>query len=308
MIYRKVCPTFWIGETGKKIRKLGIEAQVVAMYLLTSPHANMLGLYYLPVVVMAHETGLTIEGASKALLSLSEGVFCSYDSDSEMVWVHEMAKFQIGEELKPADKRCKYINTEYAQLPNNPFLKEFFEKYGKAYHIKTCRNGEAPSKPLQSPIEASSSSSSSRHIKPARKKSEPAKVFPEREYSPEFLQALAEYPQRDGSQPKTKAWAAWKARLAEGVLPADILAGVQRYAAHVRAKGKEGTEFVLQMATFLGPDKHYANLWGQLLAGAPKAENCAICGEAATVNGRFGARCRDHVDVVEGEFKKVATA
>ncbi|ENG6564474.1 hypothetical protein ABU498_004766 [Escherichia coli] len=53
--YAKVSPRFWLGETGRELRKAGAEAQVVAFYLMTSPHANMLGLYYLPVLYLAHE-------------------------------------------------------------------------------------------------------------------------------------------------------------------------------------------------------------------------------------------------------------
>ena len=62
--YGKVSPQFWIGQTGKKLRSEGAEAQIVAMYLMTSPHANMLGLYYCPAMFIAHETGLDLEGAS----------------------------------------------------------------------------------------------------------------------------------------------------------------------------------------------------------------------------------------------------
>ena len=53
--YGKVSPQFWIGQTGKKLRAEGMEAQIVAMYLMTSPHANMLGLYYCPAMFIAHE-------------------------------------------------------------------------------------------------------------------------------------------------------------------------------------------------------------------------------------------------------------
>jgi hypothetical protein len=47
--YAKVAPTFWNGETGKKIRELGRDAQVVALYLITCPSSNWIGLYYLPL-------------------------------------------------------------------------------------------------------------------------------------------------------------------------------------------------------------------------------------------------------------------
>ncbi|EPR0667076.1 hypothetical protein ACUZZ3_005115, partial [Escherichia coli] len=33
--YAKVSPRFWLGETGRELRKAGAEAQVVAFYLMT---------------------------------------------------------------------------------------------------------------------------------------------------------------------------------------------------------------------------------------------------------------------------------
>ena len=63
--YAKISPQFWIGSTGRKLRDAGLEATLVALYLLSNPHANMLGLYYLPQLYIALETGLGIEGASK---------------------------------------------------------------------------------------------------------------------------------------------------------------------------------------------------------------------------------------------------
>ncbi|MCR2581744.1 replication protein, partial [Salmonella enterica] len=90
-------------------RAAGMEAQIVAMYLLTSPHANMLGLYYCPTMFIAHETGLGLEGASKGLQRAIEAGFCEYDEASEVVWVIEMASYQIGEALKPNDLRVKGV-------------------------------------------------------------------------------------------------------------------------------------------------------------------------------------------------------
>ncbi|EMG9443940.1 DNA-binding protein [Escherichia coli] len=138
--YAKVSPRFWLGETGKELRKAGAEAQVVAFYLMTSPHANMLGLYYLPVLYLAHETGLGLEGASKGLRRASEAGFCSYDHDSEMVWVHEMAAWQVGEALKPGDNRCAGIRNEYASLPENAFLSAFYDRYKTDFHLDVRRN------------------------------------------------------------------------------------------------------------------------------------------------------------------------
>lgn len=152
--YGKVSPQFWIGETGKRLRKAGAEAQVVALYLMTCSHSNMIGLYYLPVMYIAHETGLGMDGALKGLQRASEAGFCQYDEDSEVVWVIEMAKFQIDAELSPADKRCKGVQNEYDAQPENPYLARFFERYGTAYHMTKKRGGNSGKvSPLEDPSE-----------------------------------------------------------------------------------------------------------------------------------------------------------
>ncbi|WP_409050551.1 replication protein [Salmonella enterica] len=140
--YAKVSPQFWMGKSGRELRKAGPEAQVVALYLMTSPHANMLGLYYLPVLFMSHETGLPLEGALKGLKSAIEAGFCSYDEPSEMVWVHEMAAYQVGRALKPTDNQCAGVRREYAALPDNPFLSAFYERYKTDYHLNVKREIE----------------------------------------------------------------------------------------------------------------------------------------------------------------------
>lgn len=121
---------------------------------MTSPHANMLGLYYLPILYIAHETGLGLEGASKGLKSTIEAGFCSYDEDTEMVWVHEMAAYQVGKALKPGDNRCAGVRSEYASLSENPFLSLFYERYKDDFHLnvkrESCPTPEGASKGLRS--------------------------------------------------------------------------------------------------------------------------------------------------------------
>lgn len=144
--YAKIVPTFWTGNTGKALRK-SPEGALVALYLLSSPHSNMLGLYYQPVLYMAHETGLGFEGAWKGLRQCIEVGFCCYDEGSEMVWVKEMAAYQIGEALKPADKRCAGIQKDYDALPDNPFLGAFFDRYSESFHLTQRRAVSAVSEP-----------------------------------------------------------------------------------------------------------------------------------------------------------------
>lgn len=159
--YAKVGPKMWHGKTIKELRKKAeargsegasraSEGVIVCLYLMTSPSSNMLGLFTQPLLYMAHETGLGEQGALKGLQDCIDVGFCSYDRESEVVWVHEMAKYQIASELKASDNRCAGIQKDFNALPDNPFLAAFFEKYQGAFHLTSGRGGEAPPKPLRS--------------------------------------------------------------------------------------------------------------------------------------------------------------
>lgn len=140
--YAKIGCGFWFSPTGKALRKRGEQAIISAVYLISSPHSNMLGLYVQVIPYMGHETGLGEERAWKGLQDCIDVGFCSYDRDSEMVWVHEMAAWQIADELKANDLRCKGIQKDYEQLPRCPFLGPFFDRYAKAFHLTGRRTGE----------------------------------------------------------------------------------------------------------------------------------------------------------------------
>ena len=146
--YSKVSGEFWTGKTGKSLRG-DMQTQLIAMYLMTSRHSNMIGVFHCPILYMAHETGSPIEGATKSLDKLIEGGFCTYDDDSETVWVHEMARFQIGDSLSPGDNQVKGIQKQFDGLPESRIKTGFYEKYAKAFHIQK-------DKPLTSPLEAPS--------------------------------------------------------------------------------------------------------------------------------------------------------
>jgi hypothetical protein len=162
MNYSAVFPSFWTGTTGRLLRG-DLQAQVIAHYLMTSPHANIIGVYHCPLSYICEDTGSPIEGASKGLLRLDEVGFCTVDSATSTIWVHEMAFYQIGKELKPTDKRLKYIHRFFDAIPNIQIKRAFFEKYGAAFLIPEPPNLlgkispiEGASKGLPSPIEGGS--------------------------------------------------------------------------------------------------------------------------------------------------------
>src|SRR5262249_2777658 len=137
--YSKISPQFWISSQGREIRKLGLEAQHIALYLMTCPHSTMIGIYYLPLTFIVHETGIPFEGALKAIQNLNDIGFCHYDFEMEYVWVVDMAYEQVGGQLKENDNRVKGINDDYRSLPNLSFLSEFFERYKTLFHLEAVR-------------------------------------------------------------------------------------------------------------------------------------------------------------------------
>lgn len=151
--YGKVSPQFWIGETGKQLRG-DANAQLLALYLMTCPHSTMTGVFHCPILYMAHETGLGIEGATKALARLSEVGFCEYEEASETVFVIRMAAYQIGDSLKPNDNRVLGLRKEVERMPESRAKSRFLAVYGVAFGLvepgKKGRGSKAPRKPLPS--------------------------------------------------------------------------------------------------------------------------------------------------------------
>lgn len=78
-----------------------------------------------------------------------------------------------------------------------------------------------------------------------------------------FEQFKKVYPKRSGAQPWSRARKAISARFRESDVLGwtDLIAGAVRYAAYCEVTAKTGTEFVMQAATFCGPEKHFSEPW-----------------------------------------------
>lgn len=89
--------------------------------------------------------------------------------------------------------------------------------------------------------------------------SQPAPKKPAPVEDTDFLEAYSLYPRRPGAS-KASALKAWRARIASGVKPADMVAGVKRYASFVEVSRTE-PNFIKMPATFFGPDRHFDSDW-----------------------------------------------
>ena len=94
------------------------------------------------------------------------------------------------------------------------------------------------------------------------------------------------FPRRVGSQPWGRARKAINARLSEGSTWGQILSGATRYAEFCKAVGKAGTEFVMQAATFCGPDRHYLEPWTPPPSKSQTKQDANVAASVAWLEGR----------------------
>lgn len=166
--------------------------------------------------------------------TLDEGRYCQKRIDEELASYHEKADTNRAIALQREEqKRARKVNVS----STNREPKEH----------DSCTTGQPNHKPLttnQEPL--------------TNKKQKP-------EASNDFEKAWSFYPKRPGAS-KADALKAWMARVREGVLPEDMIAGIHRYAEYIRKSSTDPT-YIKQPATFFGPGKHYEADWA--FAGKP---------------------------------------
>lgn len=145
--YGKISPAFWNGETGRKLRAIGSEAIVISLYLPTCPASNGIGLFYLPLPTMSHETGIPLKPLQRVLNQVIQTGYCFYNPQTECIWIPEMARHQISETLSPPDNRHKYVVREWNAMKKSGFYISFYERYKMVYNLPKIDPIEAPSKP-----------------------------------------------------------------------------------------------------------------------------------------------------------------
>ena len=99
----------------------------------------------------------------------------------------------------------------------------------------------------------------------APKKPSKPRAAKKHEYPDYFEDLWSIYPNRVGANPKGKACAAFGARMREMIgsseaTKQELYLGTSRYSVFCDAT-IEDKRFVMQAATFFGPDKHYENDW-----------------------------------------------
>ena len=127
--YNRTPANFWTMPEAQALRQAGPDACLVACYLLTSPHANMLGIFYLPLQYASIDCGLSVETLSKTLEQLGALNFCHYDASTQYVWVVDMLHYQVGVNLAMTEKQLKGLYALCRHFPPLTFMGVLHSKF-----------------------------------------------------------------------------------------------------------------------------------------------------------------------------------
>lgn len=120
-MYRSIEAKFW---TDPKIRELSPAHKLLFLYLITNGHSHVSGIYYMPKVLIQHETGISLSEIDKGIDTLSKLYLCLYDQDTEVVWVRHMLRYQHhGEKILLA------VAIQLDSLHNCPLIRAFLDEY-----------------------------------------------------------------------------------------------------------------------------------------------------------------------------------
>lgn len=252
--YRKVDPKVWNDE---KFSLLSDKSKLVFFFLLTHPHMTALGAMRASRRGLAAELRWSFTGFCKAYEELLSKGMVRHDDNASFLWLPNFLKYN-GPESPNA------VKSWAASLD---LLPECNLKYELLNHVKALVEG-LPEAFREALPEDFAKSMPNQEQEQENKKGV-VSTAPNSENQREsamasddaFERAWRNYPKRAGGNSKKEALKAWTARVQSGVDPAELAAGVERYARYIRATGKEGTEYVKQASTFFGPNEHWKESW-----------------------------------------------
>ena len=148
--YSKIFVKIW---HSKDFRTLSEEGKMLFLYLLTSPHRNMGGFYYLPLPYLCFDVGLDEERVSKAFEELADKDMALYDYNTQVVLIKKWFCYNPIEN----ENQAKGLNKQLAEIPKSKLFKPFVDcvkEYCK--YIESILKGvdipsENPSETLSKP-------------------------------------------------------------------------------------------------------------------------------------------------------------
>ncbi|EPJ7337223.1 hypothetical protein R4R77_004633 [Citrobacter amalonaticus] len=277
--YGKVHTSFWISDG---MRRVSDDARLLALYLLTGQHTNMIGCFRLPDGYVSEDLSWTPERVSKGFDELSANGFATRDFSSKWVLIRNFLSWNSIENPNQGIAALRLFD----QVPDKSTVKPELARVlsfaishiskaklkGSERVLEPFLNQEQEQEQEQEQDKDSSGHGSATPTDD-QEQDDGDKPESQKKYPDEFERVWTIYPKRSGGNSKTDAFKAWNARIRDGTTAREIHEGVERYAAFVKAEGSLNTQFVKQAKTFFGPGMHFSEPWTIQQASGPRDPN-----------------------------------
>lgn len=278
-MYTRVESRFWQDE---KMRAVSDDARYLMLYLLTSPHRNILGFYFLPSPYACFDLGWDEKRFNKGLQELISKCLIKYDARAHVVLINNYLKHNPLENPNQVKSAIEKLD----EIPETPLLRDFQELVSKFYkpfykplverlserlrkqgtgsgtgtgtgtekdNINTLNSADAEhvsdTPAEKSPVaNKSSEEGDGAQSKKTGKGDQHTDDYPE-----PFKQFWAIYPRK---VEKKRALRVWKARLKEKYNPETLILAAKHYAEYCKKNNIE-PRYIKHPSTFLGPDRPF---------------------------------------------------
>lgn len=263
--YGKVHTSFWISDG---MRRVSDDARLLALYLLTGQHTNMIGCFRLPDGYVSEDLSWSTERVSKGFDELSNNGFATRDQSSKWVLIRNFLAWNSVENPNQGIAALRLFDQVPDKSSVKPELARVLSSALSHISISKLKGSERVLQPFlnqeqeqEQEQEEDSSGHGSATPPDDQSQGEGNKPDPQKIYPEEFERVWAIYPKRAGGNSKSDAFKAWHARIRDGTSAEEMFSGVERYAAFVKFEGNLNTQYVKQAKTFFGPGLHFSEPW-----------------------------------------------
>lgn len=148
--YGKVYSAFWQSED---IRSMSEDGRTLAFYLMTCPHGNMLGCFWLPLTYAAEDMQWEPERVSKAFDELFQKGFAYRCNRSHWVFIRNYLKWNPFENPNVAIKAFKLLDSLRIPVAHKGLLIKALREFGKHFDSSRLDPLERNLEPFENPFE-----------------------------------------------------------------------------------------------------------------------------------------------------------
>ncbi len=225
--YGRVYSSFW---QSPEMRALPEDARTLAMYLLTSPHGNLIGCFRLPDAYAADDLQWPLQRVAEGFAKLQSVAFVTRDEATKWVFITKYLKWNAFENPNVAKAAHKAFD-QVPALALKPALALALLDSGAHMHADFTKTCQTLSEPLRIPEPEPEPIQSPTRTKPKPKPSSPgvANAPPAAPTNEVWKSYSSAYADRYGAEPVRNASVNGQLSLFVGKLGADESPAVARF-------------------------------------------------------------------------------